>query len=239
MGVTQSRMKIYGQNFSKFNSKINVTEFHVGGLWRFNRVIGTGLDIGIPMLQKSTYTLRNSYSTNPAANELDEFFTTYTQERYQPQTFDYTFKQSLKVGIIARVFIGGTSNVFADLKLTYVKLQEDFDFVRAGVAGFDDGNPNSFRPEIKQLDIHENHQHSKFVPGLAIGWQPHVSDRFYLNFNIACDFYKFNRKSFSYVIPYNFYGDFEKKVEDKVTITGQLVNNKRAFTANVRFGMYF
>jgi hypothetical protein len=239
VGITQSRMKIYGENFSRFNSKINVTEFHVGGLWRFNRVIGAGLDFGIPMFQKSTHTFRNSETTNKYANGEDEFFYEYTETRYKPQLFDYTFKQSMKIGLIGRIYVGGTSNVFFDIKVSSLKIKEDFDFERLAKPAITSGTTDNNRPALKAVNIHENHEYAMIVPGIAFGWQPHIGKQFFMDFNIACDFYKFKSSSFSYEIPYNYFSGWETSYEDNVTIKGQLVDNKRAFTANVRFGMYF
>lgn len=243
VGISQSSVVFSGKRtllFGEF-TKLNTTQIHAGGLWRFNRFFGVGLDVGIPLAHQSKYTLKYATAAFPSYKNNGDYFTNYTQDRYKPEKFDYTFKQSAQFGFVGRIFVGGVSNFFVDVKVTGLKLKENFVFQRAAKAEIYSQYNDESRPALKAENIRENNDHLIIIPGLAIGWQPHLGERFFINFNLAYDFYIMGEERFSYWVPYSTETDYSANYTAtySVKLASQLTGNKLAITGTVRFGMFF
>ena len=82
-GLSRSNLLITGKRglFGDSKTQLKTTQFQVGGLWRFNRFFGVGLNVGLPLSQKSNYTLRFSDGASPYNGGNNEYFTIHTEER--------------------------------------------------------------------------------------------------------------------------------------------------------------
>ncbi|MDD2982133.1 MAG: hypothetical protein PHQ74_01980 [Crocinitomicaceae bacterium] len=236
VGITQAKVLIMGKSLKDTQTKILSTEFHVGGLWRFARNFGVGLDAGIPMTQKSKVDYRDAYYRN-------NFVLGNLEERYKPQKFDYSFEQSARLALIGRIYFGVNYNWFLDARLSTVKLKSNFEMERIAQEAENPGSNYSYRPAIVAVSIHEKHDQLLIVPGFAIGFQPHLGKRFFMNFNVGFDFYTFKENNFSHAIPwsayYSLYGVYESVIERVITFTSPPAETKMSLSASVKFGMFF
>ncbi len=240
-GLSQSNLTLNADRKTSVKqvTALNTTQFHLGGLWRFNKYFGIGLDVGVPIIQKSKYTLKFSEAGSPYSSNYNNYFTNTTEARYQPQKFDYTFKQSIQFGIVGRVFVGGATNLFLDLRISSLKLKERFVFIRVAHEEINAYYNVDYRPALAAENIHENHQQFLIIPGIAIGWQPHLNDRFFMNFNLAYDFYLLKDESFSHWVPYLYRASSQVSTSYHVRLASQLTANKLAVSGTLRFGMFF
>lgn len=238
VGLSQSKLKLNKIGVFGKQTKLNTTGLQVGGLWRFNRFLGVGIDVGIPIAQKSTFTFYGS-KTDPFSPAFSDFNKGYSSSRYWVYDLDYSLKQSVKLGLVGRVFFAGTSNLFVDLKFSTLKIKESLILNRMAKAAIVDYNYyDESRPAVEGLAINEKKEELSIIPGFAIGWQPHLGERFFMNMNLGFDFYIFKKNpSFSYVIPYDY--DSYQKREYHVNIASQAVGTKLVFSGNLRFGMFF
>ena len=240
MGISYSRMKLVGGGIFEFEEQttLSIAEFHVGGLWRFKRFVGVGLDLGVPFLQNNNVDFRNAKTSN-SYNHFQGLTMESFDSRYQFSTVDYSIKQSLRLGLLARIFFAGRANLFVDLKASGVKMKENFKVTRSGAPEIPGGLYDyNVRPELIPVSINQRNEEMRIVPGVALGLQPHINKKFFLTINFGLDFYNFNnKKDFSHKIAYEY--DANAKQENFVIITSPLTYNKRAFSGNVRFGMFF
>ncbi len=238
-GVSQSNLTLNANRMVSVKqvTALNTTKFHLGGLWRFNKYVGVGLDVGIPIIQKSKYTLKFSDAGSPNSSVYNNFFNSTTEYRFMPQKMDYTFKQSIQFGLVGRVYVGGETNLFVDLRISSLKLKESFVFERIAHAEVNTNSSVDSRPALKAENIHEEHEQFLIIPGFAIGWQPHLNDRFFINFNLAYDFYMLKDESFSHWVPYSY--RVYQSTTYNVRLASQLDGTKLAVTGTVRFGMFF
>lgn len=236
VGVTQAKVLIIGKSLHDTQTKILATELHVGGLWRFARNFGVGLDLGIPMIQKSKFSYRDDYYR-------DNFRLGNLEERYKPQEFDYTFKQSPRLALIGRIYFGIRSNWFLDARLSASKIKSKLDVERIAQVEVNPGNLSYYRPALEALSIHEKQDDFFIIPGFALGFQPHIGERFFMNFNLGFDFYTFKESKFSYDIPWSVYyssnGVTESVVERVLTVASPPAETKLSISASIRFGMFF
>lgn len=242
VGFSQSNLTLNAdrKNSVRQVTTLNTTQFHIGGLWRFNRFFGVAIDAGIPIAQKSKFTLKFAEATSPTISVSGNYFDNSTEFRYKPYSFDYTFKQSIQIGFIGRAFFGAT-NAFIDVRISTLKLKENFVFQRMQHQAINTGYSSEYRPFVKAENINEKHEKLVIIPGFAVGWQPNLGERFFMNFNLAYDFYMLNKSSFSHIVPYRYsynssgssYAEYYVKLESQVTKT------KLAITGSVRFGMFF
>ncbi len=238
-GLSQSNLTVNANRMTsvKQATALNTTQFHLGGLWRFNKFAGVGLDVGIPIFQKSKYAMKFFDGESPHSTNYGWYFDESTEYRYMPQQMDYTFKQSAQLKLIGRVFVGGSANVFVDLGVSALKFHERFVFERMAHKVINSNSASNYRPAVKAESIHEKHEQFLIVPGFAIGWQPHIKDRFFMNINLAYDFYMFKEENFSHWVPY-LYRSYQNTTYN-VRLASQLTKTKLAVTASVRFGMFF
>lgn len=217
---------------------LNTGKLHFGAMQRFNQYFAAGIDVGLPIAQKSKFTLKFAEAGNPYSGVSTVYFDEDTEERYKPQKFDYNFRQSIQIGFIARAFLNGNTNLFLDLRISALKLKEEFVFQRIARPSVNTGYSYEYRPPIAAVNIQENHQKLLIIPGFALGWQPHIDDRFFINFNLAFDFYSMKDESFSYWVPYLTRSNSQGSTTYSVRLASQLTNTKLAKTATIRFGMF-
>lgn len=236
LGITQSKILMAGKSLYSKQTRVHVTEFNLGGLVRFRRHLGIGLDLGIPIAQKSAYSFRGG-------RYEDNLSTGIVEDRYKPQEFEYTIRQSAKLKLIGRVYFGVKSNWFLDLRVSALKLKSNLVLERAAQEEFNNGNFSYFRPALEAVSIHEKQDDLFIIPGLAIGFQPHLGERFFMNFNLGFDFYTFKGDGFSYSVPWETYYSNQQGVESLIervaTITSPPAATKLSLSGNIRFGMFF
>lgn len=217
---------------------LNTGKLHFGAMQRFNQYFAAGIDVGLPIAQKSKFTLKFAEAENPYSGVSTVYFNEDVEERYKPNKFDYNFRQSIQIGFIARAFLNGNTNLFLDLRISALKLKEEFVFQRIARPSVNTGYSHEYRPPIAAVNIQENHQKLLIIPGFALGWQPHIDDRFFINFNLAFDFYSMKDESFSYWVPYLTRSNSQGSTTYSVRLASQLTNTKLAKTATIRFGMF-
>lgn len=155
----------------------------LSGLVRFKKHIGVGGELNVPVLHHN-----RSYS----AGGIERYFKRHASPyQYLPQDIDYTFRNTISGSLFARFFADSKVNLYGEVRFTVVQMKERFVFNRDYVAPYESWSGESY-PEVDAVYIDETLKHMLFAPGLAIGAQPRLGKKFFINFKVGVDFYFFN-----------------------------------------------
>src|SRR5690606_14207090 len=138
---------------------------------------------------------------SPLGGTFLEFEDPVNKNRYVPQEFDYSFRNSISGTLFGRIYLSTIVNPYIDVKFSYVGVTERFIFKRDEIpAAIIYGD---YVPGVPASDFDYEKKHKLFVPGFAIGIQPHVSKNLFINFSFGMDFYSFQNEGFSYPVVYD------------------------------------
>lgn len=215
------------------NTHYHGLSFRISAVSRFIRNVGVGGELNVPLAQSNGFSFTGSDTQN------DDIFLGFedavNNNRYVPQEIDYSFKNVISGSLFGRIYLSTILNPYVDVKISFVSVKERFIFKRAEIpAAIVYGN---YIPKIPASDIEYEMKHKLFVPGFAIGLQPHVSEKLFINFNFGMDFYSFKGGGFSYPLVFDY--DGFKSSPKIVNLESKASNTKAAILINLGVGYFF
>lgn len=170
------------------------------------RNFGIGAGFAYPVFQNTKFSFigaetNSSYST---FRNFEEFYSTERTRKYQPEEFNYQFKQSFTGEIFARGFIDTYVNAFVGLNFSYSRMEETFVFKRSYKAPTYYSTGNISSEELVARDYNYTEVHNLFIPGFSLGIMPHVTDHLFLTFHFNLDFMiPASANGFRYTVEYD------------------------------------
>lgn len=220
---------------SRLNSNTHYHNFslRVNAISRFIRNFGIGGEINIPLVQGNGFDFTGSYS--PTGGTFLDFEDPVNNNRYVPQEFDYSFKNSVSGALFGRIYLSTILNPYIDVKLSFVSTTERFIFKRDEIpAVLIYGN---YYPKIQANDIDYQMKHKLLVPGFAFGIQPHVSKKLFIDFSLGVDLYTFKNDPFSYEVIYDW--DAHNGSAKTVLLESKARSTKAGVLINLGMGYFF
>jgi hypothetical protein len=225
---------------SGYLNNTTYSQFNVGvsGMHRPIQMIGIGVNIKFPVAHFSSFSFSEDRDYI-GADYFDEwqFFTmSPVRERYKPEEYDYSFRQSAVFEIFGRLFIGNASTFFVDLKYSRSVLEEEFVLQRPFKPVMSTGGSNVY-PAIEELDINEIHRHVLNAPGLTAGFFKHVSDYAYFDVGLSVDFIFLNQSGFAHDIEYDV--EVSSSTPKIVRIESRATGFRPLLSLSIGFGLFF
>jgi len=227
----------------KFSDSFNATTYNqvnvgVSGLYRPIQNFGVGVNIRFPVVQFSSFSFsqKGDFMGNNSFHEWEFSTLSPVRDRYKPDEYDYSFRQSAVFEIFGRLFIGSASTFFVDLKYSRSVLEEQFVLQRAFKPAMSTG-ASSVYPAIDKVNINDVIRHVLNAPGLTAGILKHVSDYAYFDVGLSVDFVFLNQSGFAYNIEHDL--DFSSNTHKVVRMQSQANGVRPLISMSFGFGLFF
>lgn len=218
----------YKTHYHGFSIRINAIS-------RIVRNFGVGGELNVPLAQGNSFNFRGAKTIS--GSSFSSFDDVVNNNRYVPQKFDYSFKNSISASLFVRIYLSTDLNPYVDIKISYLSITERFILKRDELPATEVyGN---YIPNLPAVDIEYEKTHNLFTPGFAIGLQPHLSDKLFINFNIGFDIYNFGHENngFSYPVVYDY--DYFNDIPKVVVLESKATNTRAGLLINLGMGYFF
>lgn len=210
----------------------------ISGMYRPIQNFGVGANFKYPIIQFNSFTFRNDGNSMgpPSFRDWEMSTGSDVRNRYMPNTYDYSFRQSAVFELFGRLFIGKEAALFVDFKYSRFTIEEQFTLYRAYQPQVTTEFSQPY-PAIDALNINDVTRHVLNAPGLSVGFLNHLTDYLYFDVALSADFIIFNESGFSYDIEYDI--DVPSRTPLEVRMESQTDGLKPLFSLSFGFGLFF
>jgi len=210
----------FGLNTYKSNKSILITstpyvkytnlDLHLAANFRIVRFFGIGVQVGIPVYQKSKFDFNRSERVDYYHNIIHGVSFPgfeYVDAKFKPKEYNYELKQSASVAISGRFYVDKFINSYIDVRLSIFNLSENFTFVRDSIQGgvaYDNGGQPIWMIGEPAWNVHDKINRLQIIPGFSIGASPRIWKNLFVNINVGLNIFLMKKASFDYYIPYEY-----------------------------------
>ncbi len=224
-GLSFQQMKLSDAGGNDYSSKANHREIRVPllALYRPIRNIGIGIQMAPHINERTKYTVFDNWNS--------------LYGKYDPWAYGLNVKSSIPISLIARIFFETAIHSYMDVRITSVRMTEDFYFFRSARPAeyYSDGSLKY--GAVPAVTIMDKNTYRLISPGIHLGLMPMLSKNIYLDVNVGIEFLNLDGNTKHHLVEKDW--DILSE-EHEMTYIGSPVEGKRnRFNIGFGVGHYF